>query len=106
MVGEPLGDKIGVDDQDVIEKVATDGHERLDTCQTALKEELDARMKENKGTVESDVKCFDGDVATEVVEEGEVGGGVNHQPQQLKNPECCLKIKRPNGDSSFLEKKK
>ena len=38
--------------------------------QTALKEEVDAMMKENKGTVESDVKCFDGDVATEVVEEG------------------------------------
>ena len=101
MVDEPRGDKIGVDDQDVIEKVATDGHERLDACQTALKEELDARMKENKGTVESDVKCFDGDVATEVVEEGEVGGGVNHQPEKLKNPEWCLKIKRPNEDSSL-----
>ena len=70
-----------------------------------MKEELDAKMKAVEVTAEIDGKRFDGDTATEVVEEGEVGGGVNHQPQQLKNPECCLKIKRPNGDSSFLEKK-
>ena len=105
MVGEKLGDKIGVDDNAAIEKVATDGHERLDENQSETKEELDAKMKENKGTVESDVKCFDGDVATEVVEEGEVDGGVNHQPQQLKNSECCLKIKRPNENSSFWKRK-
>ena len=40
-------------------------------------DELDAKMKDDEGTVESDGKCFDGDVATEVVEEGEVDGGVN-----------------------------
>ena len=35
-----------------------------------MNDELDEKMKDDEETVESDGKCFDGDVATEVVEEG------------------------------------
>ena len=46
-----------------------------------MKEELDAKMKAVEVTAEIDGKRFDGDTATEVVEEGEVDGSVDHQPQ-------------------------